>query len=149
MEDNLKILKAEFLSNDLLDHTQILNLSLDDQTIYYKSLKWRWSPIEDDLKILKVEFLSSHLKWRQPSIEDDLQWKTTSNGRWPPLDVTPNGRRPPIEEDLKILEVEYLSNHLLDYTPIVLRWPNNIVQIMKTISSKRVECDLWVLRGKL
>ena len=46
MEDNLKILKAEYLSNHLLDHTQILNLDLDDQTIFYKSwdennLQWK------------------------------------------------------------------------------------------------------------
>jgi hypothetical protein len=39
IEDNIKILKVEFLSNHLLDHTQILNLSLNDQTILYKSLK--------------------------------------------------------------------------------------------------------------
>ena len=49
MEDNLKILKVEYLSNHLLDHTQILNLSLVDQTIFYKSLKWRWPPMEDNL----------------------------------------------------------------------------------------------------
>ena len=30
MEDKLKVLKVEYLSNLLLDHTQILNLSLDD-----------------------------------------------------------------------------------------------------------------------
>ena len=40
--------------------------------------------------------------------EDDLQWKTTSNGR-----------RPPMEDDLKILKVEYLSNRLLDHTQIL------------------------------
>ena len=40
--------------------------------------------------------------------EDELQWKTTSNGR-----------RPPIEDDLKISKVEYLSNRLLDYTQIL------------------------------
>ena len=34
MEQYLKILKVEYLSNYLLDHTQILNLSLDDQTIF-------------------------------------------------------------------------------------------------------------------
>ena len=39
MEDGLKILKVEYISNHLLDHTQILNLSLDDQTIFYKSFK--------------------------------------------------------------------------------------------------------------
>ena len=34
MEDNLEILKVEYHSNHLFDHTQILNLSLDDQTIF-------------------------------------------------------------------------------------------------------------------
>ena len=34
MEVNLKILKVEYLSNQILDYTQILNLSLDDQTIF-------------------------------------------------------------------------------------------------------------------
>ena len=37
MEDDLKILKVEYLSTNLLDPTQILNLSLDDQTALYKS----------------------------------------------------------------------------------------------------------------
>ena len=53
MENYLKLLKVEYISNQLLDHTEILNLSLDDQTIFDKSLKWRWPPMEDDLKILK------------------------------------------------------------------------------------------------
>ena len=43
-----------------------------------------------------------------PSIEDDLQWKITSNGR-----------RPPMEDDLKILKVKYLSKPLLDHTQIL------------------------------
>ena len=61
MEDNLAILKVEYLSNHLLDPTQILNLSLDDQTILFKLFKWRRPPMEDDLKILKVEYISNHL----------------------------------------------------------------------------------------
>jgi hypothetical protein len=36
-------------------------------------------------------------------MEDDLQWKMTFNGR-----------RPPMENDLKILKVEYLSNHCIN-----------------------------------
>ena len=39
MEDNLELLKAEYISNHILDSTQILNLSLDDQIILYKILK--------------------------------------------------------------------------------------------------------------
>ena len=34
MEDDLKIFKVEYLSNHLLDHTQILSLSLNDQIIF-------------------------------------------------------------------------------------------------------------------
>ena len=50
MENNLKISNVEYLSNHLLDHTQILNFSLDDKTIFSKSSKWRQTPMEDDLK---------------------------------------------------------------------------------------------------
>ena len=49
-EDDLKLLKVEYLSNHLLNHSQIFNLSLDDQAIFYKSLKWRQPLMEDDLK---------------------------------------------------------------------------------------------------
>ena len=87
-------IKVEYLSNHLLDHTQILNLSFYDQIIFCQSFKWRRPTIEDDLKILKVEYLSNHLldhtqildlnfydktrfckffKWRWPPIEDDLK----------------------------------------------------------------------------
>ena len=55
MEDNLKILKGEYLSNHLLDHTKILKLSSDVQTTCYKFLN------EDDQQILKGEYLSNHL----------------------------------------------------------------------------------------
>ena len=50
MEEDLKILKVEYLRKHLLDQTQILNLCLDDQTISYKSLKCRLPPMADDLK---------------------------------------------------------------------------------------------------
>ena len=63
----------EYLSNHLLDQTQILKLNLDDQTIFYQSLKCQQPQLEDD-----------------PPMEDDLHWKTTSNGR-----------RHPIEDNLK------------------------------------------------
>ena len=55
MEDNLKLLIVEYLSNQWVDLAQILNLGLFDQT--------------------KIE---KHIKWRLPSMEDDLKWKTTS-----------------------------------------------------------------------
>ena len=61
MEDDIKIFKVEYLSNQLLGHTQISDLRLDDQTIFYKSLKWRLPTMEDDLKIFKVEYFTNHL----------------------------------------------------------------------------------------
>ena len=51
MEDDLKILKVEYLSDCLLDPTQILNLSLDDQIILYKLFKWRLLPMEENLQL--------------------------------------------------------------------------------------------------
>ena len=41
-------------------------------------------------------------------MEDDLQWKTTSNGR-----------RPQMKDNLKSLKVGYLSNRLLDHAQIL------------------------------
>ena len=58
MEDDLKILKVEYLSNHLLNHAQILNFSSDDQTIFFKC---RRLPMEDNLKILKMEYISNHI----------------------------------------------------------------------------------------
>ena len=57
MEDNLKILIVEYLSNHWSDLAQILNLSLCDQTKIEKYIKWRW-----------------------PQMEDDHKWKMTLNG---------------------------------------------------------------------
>ena len=59
MEDDLKILKIEYLTNGLLDYTQILNLILHEQTVFCKSLRWRRPPLKDDLKIIKMEYLSN------------------------------------------------------------------------------------------
>ena len=61
MEDSIKILKVEYLSNHLLDHTQILYLMLYDQTIFYNTLKLRRLTMIDNLNILKVKYLSTHL----------------------------------------------------------------------------------------
>ena len=38
MKEDIKILKVEYLNNRLLDHTQMLNFSLDDQTIFFKMM---------------------------------------------------------------------------------------------------------------
>ena len=60
MEDYLKILKVEYLSNHWLDLTQILNLSLGDHTKIEHCLKWRQHPMQEDLNRLKVEYHSNH-----------------------------------------------------------------------------------------
>ena len=54
MEDDLRILKLEYLSNHWWNFPQILSLSLVDQTKIINPQK------EEDLKILKFEFLSNH-----------------------------------------------------------------------------------------
>ena len=95
MKDDLKIFKVEYLSNNLLNHTQILNLILDDQTIVYKSLKWRRPLMEDDLKIIKVEYLSHHLLDHTQTLNlcldyQILKMETTSNERRPHMQRWPH-----------------------------------------------------------
>ena len=90
MEDDLKILKVEYLSYHWLDIPQIFNLWYWDQTEIKNFLN---PQTEDNLKILKVEHLSNHwsdlsqilnlssgdqTKIKNAWNEDDLQWKTTS-----------------------------------------------------------------------
>jgi hypothetical protein len=128
MEEDLKILKVKYLSNHLLDHTQILNLSLDYQTIFYKSLKWKRPPMEDNLKWKK------NSNGRRPQMEDDLQWKTTSNGRQP-HNIKSAISQPPA--------IWLYSNFRLQ-----LIWPRKTTSCAKLIS-KMLEYDFWVLRGKL
>ena len=60
MEDDLKILNVEYLSNHWSDLIQVLNISKWDQTKVYRSFRLKTTPMEDDLKILKVEYLSNH-----------------------------------------------------------------------------------------
>jgi hypothetical protein len=60
MEDNLKILNVEYLSNHWSDLIQFLNLSQGDKTKVYRSLKLKMTPTEDNLKILNVEYFSNH-----------------------------------------------------------------------------------------
>ena len=85
-EGDLKILKVEYLSNHLYDHTQVLSLDLGDQSKVFKYFKWRWPPMEDNLKILKEEYLSNfklklrcpnHIfkssKYRRPPMEDNIK----------------------------------------------------------------------------
>ena len=51
MDDDLKAFNVKYLCNHLLDPTQILHLSLDDQIILYTFFKWRWPAMEDNLNL--------------------------------------------------------------------------------------------------
>jgi hypothetical protein len=53
MEDDLEILKVQYLSNQLLDLPQLINLILGDQTKIENCLKGRQPTMEDDLTNLK------------------------------------------------------------------------------------------------
>jgi hypothetical protein len=53
MEDDLKILNVEYLSNRL-------KLRLMGPTRVYRSLKVKMTPMEDNLKIINVEYLTKH-----------------------------------------------------------------------------------------
>ena len=114
MEDDLIILKVEYLNNRLLDHTQILSLNLGDQSKVFIYFKRRQPSMEDDLKILKVEYLSNHLlnptKISNSSLYDQIIIYKSFKWRWPP-----------IEDNLKILKVKYLSDHCMDHDLWVLR----------------------------
>jgi hypothetical protein len=57
MEDDLKILNVEYLSNHWSDLIQILKLNQGDQTKVYRILKLKTTLTEDDLKIINVEYL--------------------------------------------------------------------------------------------
>ena len=60
MEDDLKILKNEYISNHWSDFCQILNISLGDQPKLTKWLKGRWPSMKENLKILKAEYRSNY-----------------------------------------------------------------------------------------
>ena len=60
MEDDLKILKVEYLSNNWSDLPQIWNLSSGDQTKMENAPNEDNPPIKDNLTILKVEYLSNY-----------------------------------------------------------------------------------------
>ena len=60
IEDNLQILKIEYLSNHWSDLPQFVYIRLGDQTKIKNCLTWRLTPMKDNLKILTVEYLSNH-----------------------------------------------------------------------------------------
>jgi hypothetical protein len=119
-------IKSQIFQQPPIGSYSILNLSLDEQTILFKFIKWRRPLMEDDHKILKLRFLSNHsnfkLKFIWPNhILQILKVKSTYNGN-----------------DLKIFKGEYWSTYWI----ILLNGGAKM-------TSKCLECDLWVLRGKL
>ena len=60
MEEDLRILKVEYFSNNWSDLIQTGNLSLGDQTKLYSFFKQRQHSMEDDLNKLKFEYLGNH-----------------------------------------------------------------------------------------
>ena len=90
MEEDLKILKVEYLSNHCSDFPQVLNLSLGDQT--KKMLKTKTTSNGRRPQNIKslisqqplVRFYSNFkLHLRGPNQNQMLKAKTTSNGRRP------------------------------------------------------------------
>ena len=59
MEEDLEILKVDYLNNHSLDLPQILTLNLGTW-IKITCLKGRQPPMEEDPKMLKFEYLSNH-----------------------------------------------------------------------------------------
>ena len=109
MEDDLKILNVEYLSNRSTDLTQIWNLSLGDRTKVWKFFKWRRFLMEDDLKILDLEYFSNH--WT------DL----TKNGNLSLGDQTKVYKCPPINfgkvfQD-QCVQCSKLSHYLISFCP--------------------------------
>ena len=81
MEDNLKILKVEYISNQWSDNPKISKLSLGDETKITFCLKLRGPQMEDNLKILKVEYLSNH--WSDlPQISNLSLGNQTKSPKW-------------------------------------------------------------------
>ena len=64
----------------------------------------------------------SDFNGRWPSMEDNLQWKTTFGGRRPSMEddlqwkTTFNGRRPLMEDDLQVKTTFNGRRHLIEYT---------------------------------
>jgi hypothetical protein len=98
----------EYLSEHWTDLPQILNLSLEDQTEIKKIIV--------EMKTTSNGRRPQNIKsWisQQPLIRSSSNFKLML--RRPNKDIKySKWRQPPLEDDLKILKVEYLSNHSLD-----------------------------------
>jgi hypothetical protein len=148
-EDDLKILNVEYLSNHWSDLPQISKLSLGDQTKVKKCFKWRQTPMEDDFqwKTLSIgrwpQIIKSGIS-QQPLIRSSSNFKLKlrePNKKMLQMKTTSIRRQPQMEDDLKILNMEYLSNHWSDLLQIFNLSSEDQPKIkrlkMKTTSDKR------------
>jgi hypothetical protein len=148
-EDDLKILNVEYLSNHWSDLPQIFKLSLGDQTKVKKCFKWRQTPMEDDFqwKTLSIgrwpQIIKSGIS-QQPLIRSSSNFKLKlrePNKKMLQMKTTSIRRQPQMEDDLKILNMEYLSNHWSDLLQIFNLSSEDQPKIkrlkMKTTSDKR------------
>ena len=111
MEDDLKMLKVEYLSNHSSDPPQILNLRSGDQT------KIKMLDMKTTSNGRRPQNIKSWIS-QQPLIGSSSNFKLKLRGpnknnkclKW---------RRPPMEDDIKIFKVEYLSNHSSDLPHIL------------------------------
>ena len=93
MEEDLKILKVEYLSNHWSELPHKFWINFRGPNKRKQCLKWRRPPMEDNLKILNADYLSNHwldlpqisnlgsgdhTRMKDDLNEDDLQWKMTS-----------------------------------------------------------------------
>ena len=115
----------EYISNQLLDHAQILNLSFRWLRNILQILKIKTTSIGKQPRIIKKKGKS-----HQPIIGSCFNFKLKL--RWP---------------NLKILKVECLSKHLLDHTQIlnvclddqiIFRW-SNYIHMKSTPNGRRLQ----------
>ena len=104
MEEDFEILNVEYLSNHLLDYTQILNLSLDGHSQFLKMKTTSNGRQPQNVKSGRSQ---------QPLTMDYTQILNLS------LDDQPYFTNHWNKDDLKILKGECLSNHFLDHTQIL------------------------------
>ena len=167
MEEDLKILKVEYLSNHWSDFPQILNLSLGN-----------WTKVHNRKAITNGRRPQNIKGWisQQPLLgsSSNLKLKLTANGRqhqnikaWiyqqPLVGFSTNfklklrgpnqnwkclkRRRHPMEDNLKKLKVEYLSNHWSDLPKILKLCLGNWTKI-RCLKRRRppMEEDLKILK---
>ena len=105
MDDDLQILKGEYLSKNWSNLLQISNLSLEDKTKIKFGLKFEMKTTSDGRWPQNIKSGIS----QQPLIGSSSNFKLKLRG----LNQNWN------EDDLKILKLEYINNHWSDLPQIL------------------------------